>query len=106
MHGGETDRLASGLNHMSATTWRRLNHWRDHLWARSRMSAYVEGELSPRQRRRLSAHEARCPDCARVVATLNALLTSLPSLRLPPAASFELAERTAERVRARIGEWS
>jgi anti-sigma factor RsiW len=69
------------------------------------MSDYVEDELSVRQRRRLAAHEALCPDCARVVATLNALIHLLPSLSLAPNAALGVAEETAERVRARIEEW-
>jgi hypothetical protein len=70
------------------------------------MSEYLEGGLSLKQHHRLAQHEALCPDCARLIATLNALLTVLPSLQLSPTASFEIAERTANHVRARIGEWS
>jgi anti-sigma factor RsiW len=70
------------------------------------MSDYVEGELSPRQERRLAGHERLCPECARLIATLEALLMILPSLRLSPQAGFAIAERTAARVRAQIEEWS
>jgi len=41
-----------------------------------------------------------------VIQALQALPAILPSLRLLPAAPFEVAERTAERVPARIAEWS
>ena len=91
---------------MAATTWRRLNADRDHRWAQPRTSDYVDGELTSRQQRRLADHEELCPDCARLIATLEALLTVLPALRLPPDAAFAIAERTAERVGAQIEEWS
>lgn len=91
---------------MREATWRRLNHRRDHRWARPRISDYIEGELPTRQGRRLTAHEALCPECARLIATLHAMLAILPSLRLPPVATLGIAERTAERVRAQIEEWS
>jgi putative zinc finger protein len=95
---------SSGLICM-ATTWRRLNSRRDHRWARSRVSDYLDRELPPREQRRLAFHEELCPECARLIGSLEILLAILPSLRLPPGTSFEIAERTAERVRAQIGEW-
>jgi anti-sigma factor RsiW len=70
------------------------------------MSDYVEGELPARQERRLAGHERLCPECARLIATFEALLVVLPSIRLPPQAGFAIAERTAARVRAQIEEWS
>jgi anti-sigma factor RsiW len=69
------------------------------------MSAYIDGELPGRQERRLVAHEEICPECAQLIRTLQALVAALPALRLPPEASFAIAERTAEQVRARIAEW-
>jgi anti-sigma factor RsiW len=91
---------------MGVTTWRRLNRRRDHRWARPRFSNFIDGSLPAGEQRRLAHHEDICPECAHLIATLQALLMILPSLRLPPAASFEVAERTAERVRARLGEWN
>jgi anti-sigma factor RsiW len=91
---------------MTATTWRRLNRRRDHRWAQRRISDYVDGALPPAEQWRLAQHEELCPDCARLIRTLQVLLAILPSLRLPPSNAFEIAERTAERVRARIGEWN
>jgi hypothetical protein len=101
--GRETNRPVPGLRDM-ATTWRRLNASRDHRWTRPRSSAYVEGELAPRDERRLAGHAELCPDCAYLIATLEVLLGILPALRLPPDIAFAIAERTAERVRARIEE--
>jgi hypothetical protein len=46
-----------------------------------------------------------CPDCARLIATLDALVAILPALRLPPNASLAIAEHTAQRVVAQIEEW-
>lgn len=91
---------------MRISSWRRLNAARDHRWARGRLPAYVDGELPPYQRRRLAQHEELCAECRRVVRTLEALLVVLPSLQLPPQTALEVAERTAARVRALIGEWS
>ncbi len=103
--GGESDSEQRGQSRMGATTWRRINAERDHRWAQPRLSAYIEGDLPDRQERRLGAHEELCPECAQLIRTLQALITALPALRLPPEASFAIAERTAEQVRARIEEW-
>lgn len=91
---------------MRATTWRRLNRRRDHHWSQHRFSTYLDGELSPRQEQRLADHAEICPECARLIATLQAVLAMLPSLRLPPSTAFAIAERTAERVGAQLEEWS
>ncbi|MGH2985852.1 MAG: zf-HC2 domain-containing protein [Solirubrobacterales bacterium] len=91
---------------MTSTTWRRLNRRRDHRWSMPRVSDYLEGELRADEQRRLAQHEELCAECARLIRTLRVLLAVLPALRLPPAASFEIAERSAERVRAQIEEWS
>ncbi|MGI9557825.1 MAG: zf-HC2 domain-containing protein [Solirubrobacterales bacterium] len=85
---------------MNATLWRRMNAHRDHRWAQSRFSDYVDGDLPQRQERRLAAHEEICPDCGRVARTLRRMLALLPGMR--PAADPELAERTTEGVATRI----
>lgn len=90
---------------MTATTWRRLSLDRDHRWVQPRVSDYVDGELPPRHERRLAAHAELCPDCARMIATLGALVTALPALRLSPGASFAIAQRSADYVLAQIEEW-
>jgi anti-sigma factor RsiW len=81
--------------------WGRLNARRDHRWAESRFSAYVEDELPQRQRRRLARHEGICPECRRAIRQLKKLLKTLPGLRSDKAPA-DLAERTARSVRERI----
>ncbi|HYY74357.1 MAG TPA: zf-HC2 domain-containing protein [Solirubrobacterales bacterium] len=90
---------------MRISRWRRMNAGRDHRWSRSRMSAYLEGELAARQHRRLAQHEELCPECWRVLRTLDALLLILPTLRIPPQTTVDVVQRTAAQARARIGEW-
>lgn len=90
---------------MPTAAWRRLNAKRDHRWAQARLSDYVDGDLPPRTHARLAGHEENCPDCARLIATLHALLVLLGSLRLPPETAVAVAERTAGRVRASLEEW-
>jgi anti-sigma factor ChrR (cupin superfamily) len=90
---------------MTATAWRRINARRDHRWSRPRYSDFLEGELPSREERRLAEHVELCPECARLIATLEVLLGILPSLRLPPTAALAVAQQTAERVRAQIEEW-
>ena len=91
---------------MEASTWRRANARRDHRWAHSRLSAYIDGELPARQHRRLAGHEEICPECAELIRALEVMLSWLPALRLPPEAGLAITERTAEHVRARVEEWS
>ncbi|MGH2984156.1 MAG: hypothetical protein ACRDK5_07870 [Solirubrobacterales bacterium] len=82
-----------------------MNVARDHRWSRPRYSDFLDGELPPRQERRLAGNAELCPECARLIATLEILLGILPSLRLPPAAAIAIAEQTTDRVRAQIDEW-
>jgi anti-sigma factor RsiW len=68
-----------------------------HRWASARLSAYVDGELSPRQRRRLERHAARCPDCT---GTLRSLLRVIHALRtLPRPPDGQVADRVVARLR-------
>jgi anti-sigma factor RsiW len=69
----------------------------DHRFARRRASDYIDGELRTRQRRRLEAHAAVCPECARMVRTLLALVRRLPALCGPGAPS--VAAVVIERLR-------
>lgn len=65
------------------------------------MSDYVDGELRPRQQRRLAAHEEICPDCHRVVRTLRGMLARLRGM---PAADPAPGERVWNRVVSEINE--
>ena len=82
--------------------WRRLRDERDHRWARPRYSAYVDGDLTRRQQRRLHRHQGICPECRRMIASLRALLAALPSLQVCPGWDDPVADRTAEAVMRRI----
>ncbi|MGH2978657.1 MAG: anti-sigma factor family protein [Solirubrobacterales bacterium] len=82
-------------------TWRRLNFHRDHHWAGPRLSRYVDGDLRPRQQRRLARHEGLCPECRRAIRQLRRLVATLPGLRQQTPAP-DIAERTAQAVRMRI----
>ena len=59
----------------------------EHRWTRRRMSAYVDDELSRRQRLRLERHTGVCPECGRMLRTLAALLLQLHGLRVRGDAS-------------------
>jgi len=89
-----------------STAWRSLNASRDHRWAQSRISPYLDSELSARAERRLLAHQELCPECDELIRALAGLLAVLPMLKLPPEDSLAIAERSAEHVRARIAEWA
>lgn len=82
-------------------TWRKISFHRDHHWAGPRLSRYVDGDLPPRQQRRLAEHEGLCPECRRAIRALRRLVGTLPSLRARGEDS-EVAERTARAVRERI----
>jgi anti-sigma factor RsiW len=72
---------------------------RDHRWSQRRMSHYVDGELSPRQRRRLEAHARLCPECGPLKRTLTVLVWELRELgRSRPARS--VASGVIQRIRS------
>lgn len=74
----------------------------DHRWAAPRLSAYLDGDLPPRQERRLRSHASICPECGRALRRLATLVRALPRLRARPEGT--LGDRTAEAVRRRIDE--
>jgi len=82
-------------------TWRKISFHRDHRWAASRLSRYVDDDLSRRQQRRLAGHEGLCPECRRAIRHLRRLVATLPGLREREPAP-DVADRTAHAVRARI----
>jgi anti-sigma factor RsiW len=73
----------------------------DHRWAPGRMSAYVDGELGARGRRRLERHVEECRECRLMLAGLREMLDALHRL---PAPSGTEPSRLAAAVRLRLSE--
>ena len=75
---------------------------------RARVMRYHDGELAPSERRKMAEHLARCPDCARELACLQALtrmVTDLPAPEMSGAALANLHEgvgHVRERAITRI----
>jgi anti-sigma factor RsiW len=66
----------------------------DHRWAQGHLSHYVDGELSPRSRRRLDRHARGCADCGLGIRAMRALVYSVQGLGGPrgvraPASIFD-----------------
>lgn len=57
-----------------------------HRWARRNMSAYIDDDVSWRQRQRLEEHTSRCPECRRMLRTMVAVGGRLRELPAPPSA--------------------
>ncbi len=70
----------------------------DHRFAQRRMSDYVDGDLSPAQRRRLERHADLCPECGPLRRALFGLTIELRELRRRPERS--LAAQVIEHIRA------
>jgi hypothetical protein len=84
-------------------------------WTRSRVTAWQEGQLSPRERQQIVNHVARCPECAeyfpgvaKIRGALKALAPRMPSaelnMRLRVLASHE-ASRKRQLRRGRFAAW-
>jgi anti-sigma factor RsiW len=69
----------------------------EHLFARRRLSVYVDDELPPGEHRRVRRHVAECEECRSVERSLRALLGGLRGLagRKPRG----IADSVVERVR-------
>ena len=80
----------------------RVRFARDHRWAPSRMSEYLDGELAPGHRARLERHARQCPECDRVLAGLRALIRGLGRLTEPGGGVHPA--QLAVVVRARLDE--
>ena len=52
----------------------------DHQWSQQHLSHYVEGELGPRDRRRLDHHALDCVDCGRGIRAMRALVYAVQGL--------------------------
>ena len=58
----------------------------DHRFTRRHLSAYVEHDLGARQRRWVERHLAECPDCDRVLRSLQGMVHELSRMyRSAPA---------------------
>jgi len=70
---------------------------REHRWTTARLSEYLDGELSERDRVRVEQHTGMCPECSRIVAALRHTLRELMGLRDEPMPS--VADGVIERLR-------
>ena len=76
-----------------------------HLAASQRLSAYLDGELGPAERRAVDAHLRTCPVCRRNLADLErvkTLLRALPEVE-PPSGLFAGVRAELERPAALLG---
>lgn len=75
---------------------------RDHRWAPRHMSAFLDGELARPRRTRMERHARRCPECRRLLGSLQRTVGALQ--RLPPGGGDSRALQIAAAVRLRLGE--
>jgi len=69
----------------------------EHQWVGESLSAYIDGELTPRERTRVEQHLKECPACAEDLRTLRqtvALLRELPVI--PAPRSFAVRPQVAK----------
>jgi anti-sigma factor RsiW len=77
----------------------RVRFRRDHRWAPAHMSEFVDGELAARPFARLQRHIQECPECLRVLHSLERMLGLLHAV---PVASSGKASDIAAVVRQRL----
>ena len=70
----------------------------EHRWSQRRMSDYVDGDMSARERERLERHADLCPECGPLRRALFWLMVELRELRRPP--DHSIAPRVIEHLRA------
>jgi anti-sigma factor RsiW len=75
---------------------------RDHRWAPSNMSAYLDGELASRARARMERHTGECEECLGTLESLRRMLGLLR--RLPPPGTSAKGPEIAAAVRRRMHE--
>jgi Putative zinc-finger len=63
------------------------------------MSDYIDGELAPRQQRRLEAHARLCPDCGRLRRSLTVLVWELRELGRVRSSGPTVVGGVIERLR-------
>jgi anti-sigma factor RsiW len=71
----------------------------DHRFTRRRLSAYIDGELEPRERQRVERHIPECRDCRFMTRSLRRMLAALAGLRrcVPSRQSADLRARLGSR---------
>jgi anti-sigma factor RsiW len=67
----------------------------------SRLNAYLDGELSGRDRERVEQHLGECGRCREALERLRAVADALAQLPTPPAVREGFANRVLARVRLR-----
>lgn len=70
----------------------------DHLFARRRLSAYLDEDLDPRAQRRVRRHLVECEDCGRTERSLRRVVGGLRLLAGRRAS--RVADNSVARVRA------
>jgi anti-sigma factor RsiW len=75
----------------------RRRYMREHHWTHAHLSAYLEEQLTPEERRRVEAHTSICPNCTRVLQTLRRMLDGLHMLKAQPETG--LADSVIDRLR-------
>jgi predicted anti-sigma-YlaC factor YlaD len=63
------------------------------------MSAYLDGDIAPRQRARLERHLSECHDCRRVYGGLSRLVDALGRLERPQPGRDAVNISAAVRLR-------
>lgn len=66
------------------------------------MSAYLDGELAARPRRRMKRHVGACRECRRLIGGLTAVIDAMH--RLPGAEDGARALQIVSSVRGRLSE--
>jgi anti-sigma factor RsiW len=77
----------------------RIRFWRDHRWTPGKLSAYLDGELVERSRRRVRRHIHDCPECRSALRGLERMLRLLHST---PHARNSQTPDIAAAVRRRL----
>jgi anti-sigma factor RsiW len=74
----------------------------DHRWAPRHMSPLIDGELARSQRARMERHTRECPDCRRLLGSLQRMVGALQAL--PAVGGGGHALQIAAAVRLRLDE--
>jgi hypothetical protein len=81
---------------------RRLRILLDHTWARSRLSAYLDGELDERSQERLHRHANECEECSATLRALRHVRSALQQIGRSARAASEPARRRHRATQARV----